>query len=362
MNLRTATFLTLLLAALAGHADERAEIDTWGAGPAQWIMTADEKRAWRRATTESARRQFIDLFWARRDPTPGTFRNEFRREFEARVAVADEQFAEKERRGALTERGRVYVVLGPSTNFARFARQENAARVVSDRNSVTRPSKTNREGFDTRQRAAIDLWVWEYADARQFDMGRVEVAFIEDPVTLRVQRDPRRGDFSRAESVAIRKAIVSPGLTAAPEWATKPPADLPAQPPATRPGVAGASSLVLQRGASYDPSSDPFASAETTFSTSDEVRWAVQLCPSGAAAPQVTTMLRLRGPLDGTAAEAVTRPKETKLEELASSDCYVARGMVPIASLGKGRFALAVVIEDVATHESWTVNGEFRLE
>jgi len=55
--------------------------------------------------------RFLEQFWQRHDPTPETAFNEVRAEFERRVAQADISYSEM-RRGALTDRGRVYVHFG----------------------------------------------------------------------------------------------------------------------------------------------------------------------------------------------------------------------------------------------------------
>jgi GWxTD domain-containing protein len=64
------------------------------------------------------RRERWDEFWAARDPVPATPANEFRDEFFERVRVATQQFGEGGRPGWLTDRGEVYIVLGPPTDFS----------------------------------------------------------------------------------------------------------------------------------------------------------------------------------------------------------------------------------------------------
>lgn len=66
--------------------------------------------------TPAERRRLWDDFWARRDPLPATPDNEYRDDFFRRVKYATEEFSEA---GGLpgwrTERGEVYIVLGPPT-------------------------------------------------------------------------------------------------------------------------------------------------------------------------------------------------------------------------------------------------------
>ena len=66
-----------------------------------------------------ARSEFVEKFWASRDPTPGTPENESRKEFERRVAFADDRFGQGEVYGSMTDRGMVFVLLGPPTYAGR---------------------------------------------------------------------------------------------------------------------------------------------------------------------------------------------------------------------------------------------------
>jgi GWxTD domain-containing protein len=51
-------------------------------------------------------------FWKRRDPTPESESNELRDRFESRVAFADSAFSTESVRGAVSDRGRVFILLG----------------------------------------------------------------------------------------------------------------------------------------------------------------------------------------------------------------------------------------------------------
>ena len=89
--------------------------EQWGEGAVRFLMTSGEKAEWSRLSDPAARAEFVALFWQRRDRTPETPDNEIRDEFERRVAFADAQFAQGEKKGSLTDRGMVFVLLGPPT-------------------------------------------------------------------------------------------------------------------------------------------------------------------------------------------------------------------------------------------------------
>src|SRR5471032_700458 len=107
------TVVAALCWAGPGEASISPKADDFLRGPAQWYLTNDEVRALRSTTTDEEAQRAIDLFWVRRDPTPGTARNEFRDEFESRMATADQDFKLGNKRGSLTDPGKVYILLGP---------------------------------------------------------------------------------------------------------------------------------------------------------------------------------------------------------------------------------------------------------
>lgn len=96
------------------------DADSWGSSPAMDILGSRiEKREWSEIVSRADRVKFIDEFWLRRDPTPGTAENEFRTTFRQRVAFADRVFATDGTRGATTDRGRVFVLLGEPSSVRR---------------------------------------------------------------------------------------------------------------------------------------------------------------------------------------------------------------------------------------------------
>jgi GWxTD domain-containing protein len=76
------------------------------------LASGAEKQQWDAISDEAQRETFVTEFWKRRDPTPDDERNEFRDEFQARVAFADYYFGSYGERGSLTDRGKVYLLLG----------------------------------------------------------------------------------------------------------------------------------------------------------------------------------------------------------------------------------------------------------
>ncbi|MGH7608020.1 MAG: GWxTD domain-containing protein, partial [Gemmatimonadales bacterium] len=69
-----------------------AELDSLY-GPLLYLLT-DEERGVYPGLAPAERREFLRAFWKRRDPTPGTRRNEAMQDFYARVRDANRRFSE----------------------------------------------------------------------------------------------------------------------------------------------------------------------------------------------------------------------------------------------------------------------------
>jgi GWxTD domain-containing protein len=76
-----------------------------------YIITSEEKRAFKQLQTDEERENFIESFWRRRDPDPDTEENEFREEYYERIAYANEHFTSGIP-GWKSDRGRIYITFG----------------------------------------------------------------------------------------------------------------------------------------------------------------------------------------------------------------------------------------------------------
>jgi len=77
-----------------------------------YIITDEERKAFKQFNTDEEREQFVEQFWLRRDPTPDTVENEFKEEHYRRIAYANEHFASGIP-GWKADRGRIYITFGP---------------------------------------------------------------------------------------------------------------------------------------------------------------------------------------------------------------------------------------------------------
>src|SRR5205809_930165 len=76
-----------------------------------YIITDEERKAFKKLQTDDERERFIEEFWRRRDPDPDTDENEYREEYYERIAYANEHFASGIP-GWKTDRGRIWIMYG----------------------------------------------------------------------------------------------------------------------------------------------------------------------------------------------------------------------------------------------------------
>ena len=84
---------------------------TWLDQDVTYIISDEERKAFRTLSNDEERDSFIEQFWLRRNPSPDSPENEFREEHYRRIAYANEHFAAG-KPGWKTDRGHVYIAFG----------------------------------------------------------------------------------------------------------------------------------------------------------------------------------------------------------------------------------------------------------
>lgn len=150
----------------------------WAASPVRYLLTADQKKAYAALATAADREAFVANFWKDFDPTPGTDANEFRTEFERRVAFADANFGTEKIPGRESDRGLIFTFLGTPTFAATSAVTADADAIAELRsgggtgsiatgnspfaNIAGRSNNDNLETPDARGRREV----WYYRQGR----------------------------------------------------------------------------------------------------------------------------------------------------------------------------------------------------
>src|SRR5450830_80182 len=199
---------TPCLAALDKHKD-------WEKSPASvYLATDDEKKEWKKIASDEEAEKFIALFWARRDPDIKTPRNEYRERFEELVKLADERFALGRKRGALTERGKALLLIGPPKEI----------RTKATSSADTPVGGTSGVGQFTGAGGGAPVtytFVYDKAHLPPWaDVPSQEIGFIVDAgagTESLVDVGPAR----KLENKAVQMALVNPQLKEVPVYKTK---------------------------------------------------------------------------------------------------------------------------------------------
>jgi len=89
----------------------RGAYKTWLDQDVAWIISDEERKAFKSLSNDEERDAFIEQFWLRRNPNPDSPENEFREEHYRRIAYANEHFPAG-KPGWKTDRGHIYISFG----------------------------------------------------------------------------------------------------------------------------------------------------------------------------------------------------------------------------------------------------------
>jgi GWxTD domain-containing protein len=161
----------------------RKELETpykkWLNEDVGYIITDEERQAWKRFSTDEERQQFIEGFWLRRDPTPDTEENEYKEEHYRRIAYANEHFASGIP-GWKTDRGRIYITFGPADE-------------VESHPSGGTYERPFEEGGGSTSTYPFEKWRYRYIDG----IGtNIEIEFVDPTMSgeYRMTMDPSEKD------------------------------------------------------------------------------------------------------------------------------------------------------------------------
>jgi GWxTD domain-containing protein len=158
----------------------------WLEQDATYIIAKDELAAARRLRTPEEQDAFIQSFWERRDPTPGTLANEYRDEHYRRVAHANERFTTSTD-GWRTDRGKMYIRFGEPDNIERNA---------------SAGATTMRSG---QSRITVPFEIWEYRNIP--GIGPVKLTFVDKTMTghyeLSINPADKIAKFNNEDAAAL---------------------------------------------------------------------------------------------------------------------------------------------------------------
>ncbi len=147
------------------------------ASPLRWLMLPAEEAQARRLGTSREAVDFLEAFWRRRNPNPGSGTNESARLFHERVDIADRLYGEGDTRGSLTDRGRALILLGPPP----------VLRYGQRRLPAWEPGRSGSQAAGLSRVVGVETWVFPRAElpAELETLVRAEGGLPDDePIAL----------------------------------------------------------------------------------------------------------------------------------------------------------------------------------
>jgi GWxTD domain-containing protein len=218
--------VVVLLLTAAGIAVSQTDED-WSKSPEAYFLTSEERAEWKTVDSRDLRQKFIERYWLKRDPTPGTEKNEFRELVLSRIKTADARFKIEKTPGSRTARGQVFIVLGTPARF----RDELSPKPPPDRPrqlgiGVTPVALV--EGNETTS-------TWSYDPDRTprilevLHRANLQIKIVLEPSRhMDAVQDP--GLFNDVRETVARASIVNPDLVPPPAGSEAPAAALPSLP------------------------------------------------------------------------------------------------------------------------------------
>ena len=161
----------------------RKELETpykkWMNEDVTYIISDEERRAFKQLNTDDERQNFIEGFWLRRDPTPDTEENEFKEEHYRRIAYANEHYASGIP-GWKADRGRIYITFGPPDEIESHPSGGSYERPIE-------------EGGGETSTYPFEKWRYRYIDGIGND---VNIEFVDPTMSgeYRMTMDPSEKD------------------------------------------------------------------------------------------------------------------------------------------------------------------------
>ena len=210
MNIRTSLAAAVLLLLVAGSAAAALspQMQEWGKGPVQHLMTKEEASKWKAVTSDEQAQQFIDLFWAKRDPSPGTAVNEYQARFDQLVKTADERFVHGKVRGSMTDRGKVWVLFGPPSRL-RSSGKDRTSNIQEG--FLTPEGGTTGIGEDARS----ETWIYEKEKLPKWAPLELEFVFLDRFASGEYKLGRGKTNVNDMFAKAASSSVVNANATAA---------------------------------------------------------------------------------------------------------------------------------------------------
>jgi GWxTD domain-containing protein len=229
--------------------------EDWADSPEAYFLTAEERAQWKVLDSRDSRGFFEQRYWLKRDPTPGTEKNEFKDLILGRIKTADQHFGIEKTPGSRTARGFVFVVFGsPARVRDTHAPPPEAPRFPA---ATTGPL----EGNET-----LALWIYDRERTPRIlealDRPSLEIEIMIEP-SRHSDSIQKPGLVKELREKLAKKTIVNPDLIPSGPVEAAPAAPVPAALP--RAALDPAQHQLLEQA--------PFASRSGDSVFGDAVLW-----------------------------------------------------------------------------------------
>jgi len=106
--------------------------DKWLNEDVVYIVADEERQAFEQLKTDQDRERFVDEFWRIRNPMPAAAENAYKNEHYRRIAFANDHFSVAGIPGWKTDRGHLYITLGPPEHIDHLGPRDPPANYPSD--------------------------------------------------------------------------------------------------------------------------------------------------------------------------------------------------------------------------------------
>jgi GWxTD domain-containing protein len=353
---RTKVFLTAIAVsamAVSGFAALSQKYAEFGSGPAQYLMTKDELSKWKSIKDDAAAQAFIDLFWARRDPSPGTPENETQEAFDAKVKYADEHFAHGKFKGSQTDRGKVFIVLGSPSRIQRTSPEpKSTIQTPNDAFGVPKEGENaSVQGYSPKQ-----VWFYDPTKTKTpIGSQTAEIVFIDQygSEDWKLDRTPRT-DYIGLLARVNEAMIAQPGLSVAPTYAAAavpapavamsiptPAAAPAATTPATFTTDAYRAAIDEYRAAKQSPYKNVYVTYAENVTTSGEDFVPLQIFVPKTAGLNADDSYVFFGQVDDAAGKTAAIYEEPAKLVASKDDLFFARSLTLPPGKYRGTFGLA---------------------
>jgi len=188
--------------------------EDWSKAREAYFLTAEEKQEWQTLKSRESRADFIERYWLKRDPTPGTPANEFRDTVRARIKTADSRYGSIDGKpGSRASQGFVFIVFGTP------ARVQQAHQAALERPKLTELGDSPTAVGLVEGNETTISWIYDRERTPRLletlNTPTLQINFVIEP-SRRTDDLQNPGLVNQYREKLAHKTIVNPDLVPAP--------------------------------------------------------------------------------------------------------------------------------------------------